>query len=559
LSGVFNMNTTRARDGKRRTSVGVSFMNARIMSEGSFDNDRAAWLLSARRGYLDVILDLMGEDESVRPVYYDILGKVEYSLDPKHILSGHFLRAGDRFDLVEDDEDESETGYGNTYGWLNLKSALHQRLFVQSVASYGRLTTDRNGTGYTEDLKEIDFLVADERVADLFGFKQDWNLDLSSRWHLKWGFDFKSLDATYDYLSVRREVAAVFPDSVVFGLDTTLVDTEPSGRTVAIYLANRFRVSRPLIAEFGLRYDHASYTNDDLFSPRINLVYRLGEGIFLRGGWGQFTQSQGIHEMRVGDGEDRFLTAERANHWVAGLEHTTSQGIHLRAEGYYKKLSELRPDYRNWSNDIEIFPETQDDRYELSLNGATSRGLETYMKYDRGGTITWWAGYALAYVDEDVRSLVFKDTEYTEGAGEYPGPRDQRHTLNLDLNYRPNRNLHLNLSWQYHSGWPYTERVLRAAQGEDGSAVYYTTYGRLNGGRYAPYHRLDLRLSRHFHTSRGRISMFLALINVYNRSNERNINYAWVRDPENGSQSLSEEREYWFELLPSIGASWSWD
>ena len=59
-SGVFNVRSTRPQVGEKRTSLGLSFMNARIMSEGTFNQERGAWLVSARRGYLDLIMDLMG-------------------------------------------------------------------------------------------------------------------------------------------------------------------------------------------------------------------------------------------------------------------------------------------------------------------------------------------------------------------------------------------------------------------------------------------------------------------------------------------------------------------
>jgi len=184
MSGVFNVRSIRP--GKKRTSLGISFMNARIMSEGTFNKERGTWLVSARRGYLDLVMDLVGEKDPPRPIYYDVLSKVEYRLNAKQIFSANFLHARDRFNYVEDDQDEDNTGYGNTYGWLTLKSIPNSRLFIKSVASYGRLTHYRNGTGYTDNLTEINLMVRDKRDVDIFGFRQDWNLDLSNRWYLKW-------------------------------------------------------------------------------------------------------------------------------------------------------------------------------------------------------------------------------------------------------------------------------------------------------------------------------------------------------------------------------------
>ena len=391
----------------------------------------------------------------------------------------------------------------------------------------------------------------------MFGLKQDWNVEFSDRWVLKWGFEYKSLSAAYNYLSTKRNEFWVNPNTYFFWFDTTRVNLNPSGTRSSSYLSNRFQVFPFLTFELGLRYDDTSYADDRLFSPRFNMALALGKQTFLRCGWGHFYQSQGIHEIAVADGENHFYPAELAEHYVAGLEHTFRNGFNVRLEGYYKKLSDLRPAYRNWSNEIEIFPEVQ-DRYKLNFRGGTSKGIELYFKYDRGGKFSLWTSYALAYANEDIRSLVYEGIEYTQGNGIYPGRYDQRHTFYLDLNFRPSRNWHFNISWHAHSGWPYTAEVMKSTQSPDG-IIYYTTVGKFHGENYPAYHRLDLRINRHFYTSRGRITTFVSIINLYNHGNVRNIRNNWVWNHASNRPYLVERQDYWFKILPSIGVSWTWD
>ncbi|MBT6146757.1 MAG: TonB-dependent receptor, partial [Gemmatimonadetes bacterium] len=87
MSGVFDMATLTPSE-RPRTSVGISFMNARFLTEGHFAEGRGNWLVSARRGYLDIVMELVGANE-ISPVYYDLLGKVEYRLSGQHLLSAH--------------------------------------------------------------------------------------------------------------------------------------------------------------------------------------------------------------------------------------------------------------------------------------------------------------------------------------------------------------------------------------------------------------------------------------------------------------------------------------
>lgn len=127
-SGVFNIKSVRPPPGQRQVGAGVGLMNTRAFARGS--SARGNWMVSIRRGYLDMVLDLMGEEENFTPTYYDGLAKVEYRLDESHTLGAHFLGARDDLDFVEGDDDRSNTAYENTYTWLTLNSTFGPHLLA---------------------------------------------------------------------------------------------------------------------------------------------------------------------------------------------------------------------------------------------------------------------------------------------------------------------------------------------------------------------------------------------------------------------------------------------
>ena len=189
------------------------------------------------------------------------------------------------------------------------------------------------------------------------------------------------------------------------------------------------------------------------------------------------------------------------------------------------------------------------------LDGATSRGLELYLKADTGGRITWWASYALAQVREDVTAFEV-DKVVVPYLDDMPGTFDQRHTAYLDMNFRPGPKWHLNLAWQYRSGWPFSEEELRQEVTGDGRIACFTQVLEPNGGAYPAFHRLDARISRYFQTKKGRFTTYLELVNLYNHGNVRTYEFE-IHRLESGTCRLHRQPDYWFRLLPSIGIKWS--
>jgi len=79
-SGVFSIRSRDPAPDESRYSIALSLVNARGMAEGTFGGGKGSWLLSARRGYLDLILDLLKQIDLPSPTYYDVFGKTRYQM-----------------------------------------------------------------------------------------------------------------------------------------------------------------------------------------------------------------------------------------------------------------------------------------------------------------------------------------------------------------------------------------------------------------------------------------------------------------------------------------------
>ena len=76
MSGVVGLQTRRpSPDDEYRSGLGISFVSAFGRTSGTFAGDRGSWQLSARRGFLDVLMErVVAEDEQLTPRYTDVFG-----------------------------------------------------------------------------------------------------------------------------------------------------------------------------------------------------------------------------------------------------------------------------------------------------------------------------------------------------------------------------------------------------------------------------------------------------------------------------------------------------
>ena len=555
MSAVFKLESITPSFDKNTLSASISMMNARLMTKGNFNEGKGDYIVSARRGYLDLILGIVGKDD-LKPVYYDIYTKVGYKLSDKHKLTVNMLYAGDKF-TVKDDEDTVRTSYSNNSIWMNLNSVWNNDLFSRSTFYFNHYNQERFTRSYDDESNMLQFEVNDNRKFDLFGFKQDWQYNINSDMLVKFGYDISRTISDYDYHNWYLIDIINTENEVEQSVFSRSEDMAPSGNKLGSYLSLKVGFGYDIFGEFGVRYDANSYAKDDLISPRINLSYSLTDRTFLRLGYGYFYQTQNIQDIRIENGELGFQSAELAKHYVAGFEHIFENGVSLRLEAYLKKLSNLKPSYRNFENDIEMFPEVLNDKITVYIDNSESKGLELFLKYDKGGMIGAWGSYCYSQSNDFIKRITDASGSERLVNKELPRPFDQRHTINLDLNIRPGNNWHINFAWQYRTGYPFTDKVLVPVVNGEGETSYKKVNEDYLSSKYPAYHRLDMRISKYFDTDYGVFNVFIECLNLYAHDNIRT--YSWKIGGDSDNPEIIKKKRTWFPLIPSIGIRWDLD
>jgi hypothetical protein len=546
LTGVFNMRSLDPTTAGSRTSLGLSVMNVRLMSQGTFAHGRGGWLLSARRGYIDLALKLSNSADSLEPRYYDIFAKGQYDLGRAGRMSFHVLDAGDRLRYLDSPDPSIRSRYRSSYGWMTWEGRVGARLRQQTVASIGRLTWQRDGEQLERALLTAE--VDDRRSMNVGGVRQDWEIDLTRRMLVKFGADVKQGSASYDYWR-RILTDSVSPEKTVIATwDTTAVRVSPGGTRVGLYVAPRFRLSRALTAELGLRYDRASYTGDAELSPRLNVAWQPRVGTAVRGAWGRYTQSQMLSGLQALDGVDQFGPADVSEHRVLGVEQALPNGLTVRVVGYDRLMSAERPRFVNVSGDVEAFPEMDWDRVRIDPTQGRAHGLEFLLSRDLGARNEWSVAYALASV-----------TDRIDGR-DVPRGTDQRHSISADWAYRPTTNRwRFSVAGVWHSGWPYTPAVVEVDTIENTPTTLHLearwTAGELNTERLPAYRRVDVRYTRYFETRTGRISLFAEVYNLFGINNRRT--YSTILNVDNKRRvTLWQSGQSWIPRLPTFGITY---
>ena len=538
MSGVLDM-TTVTPVGPARAQVSLSILNASAGGAGTFDDGRGEWLGEVRRGSIELVRELIGNED---PTYWDVYGKLNYQVNVRNSLRFNLLASGDELTFSELDVDESSkrvnTEYDSRYGWVTHELLATDKLYFETLGSAVSIDQNRRGVALDEDAA---FTIQDIRATEMLALRQNWNLQASASHFVKWGFNLRRWDTTYDYMADKTI------DQPVPGTEeqeTVIFRKQFEETHGSLYLTDRIQLGTPLTLELGLRWDDYSQTSEDLVSPRVNLAWAAGDRSVIRLAWGHFNQSQRPYELQVEDGETSFHPVEQSEHALVGFEQVFRSGadksLALRAEVYHREIDNPRPRYENLYEPLNTFPEAEPDRVRIAPERSVSEGFELFVRARQSDRLGWFVTYTYASIEDEIMGT------------RVPRQYDQRHTVSLDVDYRIGKHWRLNVAWRYHSGLPTTPLTLEPEADGEGKIELVPVLGKLNSERLPAYYRLDLRASRKWDLGGGRLGFFVDIQNLFDRDNIAGFDVS-IDDQEG---TVDFRTEYWAGILPSFGLTY---
>jgi outer membrane receptor for ferrienterochelin and colicin len=150
-----------------------------------------------------------------------------------------------------------------------------------------------------------------------------------------------------------------------------------------------------------------------------------------------------------------------------------------------------------------LFAPSATSRYQNALNGR-SRGVDLLLQRRSANGLSGWLAYT------------FSRTRYRDRlTGEsFWGDWDQRHTVNAYGSYRFSANVSASSRFRYGTNFP-APGYWEERNGQD----FVSTLR--NQLRVKPYSRLDVRANRTFSWEQKRLTLYVELINLYDRRNVR--------------------------------------
>jgi hypothetical protein len=538
---------------------GIGLIASRISLQGPLKKEKASFMVSARRTYIDAIAKPFVSKESnfygSGYYFYDLNAKINYRFSEKDkiYLSGYFGRDVFTFRNTER-AFRANIPWGNSTGTLRWNRVFNRKLFANTTLVFN----DYNfNFGAAQNNFEVNLASG---IRD-YSAKADFDFYPSSKHKIKFG-------ALSTYHKFIPNVASGRQDSVVF---------KPSNESVkyalenALYIQDDWEVSEKVRINYGIRWSgftqlgpYTVYEKDENQNKLDSVVYSgfskvkhyagLEPRLTLRYGFNERTSFKGSVTRNL-----QFIhlvsnsgTTLPTDLWVPSTFRVKPQLSWLYAAGLFKNFNNnawetsVEVYYKSMQNQIEYregyTPSLRDPEEEFVFGKGWSYGAEFYLNRSRG-RLTGWIGYTLSWTWR-------KFEELNEG-NKFPAKFDRRHDLSVVAAYELNKKWKLGGVFVYATGnatsLPERFYIMNGVLSQEYSAI--------NQYRLPAYHRIDLSATYTPVPKKERrikSSWVFSVYNLYNRMNPYFIYFAQDGSPAAGNLNIQAKQVSLFPILPSV-------
>lgn len=565
LSSVLDISMKEGNNQRFQVDGGLGVISSRLTVQGPIKKDTASFIVSARRTYIDVLMNPFIKDDSPFKgsgyYFYDLNTKLNWRINQNNtvFLSGYFGR--DVFTYNDAKSDFKVTiPWGNATTSLRWNHLISPKIFVNTTLVFSDY---KFSFGAEQDGFEF----------KLFSGIRDYNAKLDFSW-LPNDKHYVRFGANYTYHIFTPNNVSAKSGETVFDLGGL---KHEYAHEAAIYINDDWDITNRLRVSAGLRYSYFMmvgpfdrYVQDvtgrviDTISygklkkvkdygglePRISLRYILDEQSSVKA---SFTQNyQYVHLATLSP------ISLPTDIWVPCSDVVKPQLGWQYAVGYFRNFRDnmfetsVELYYKKMLNQVEFAPGALP---EDNVNNNTdnnfvfgtgeSYGAEFFFK-KRVGKLNGWIGYTLSWTYR-----TFPDIDNGKA---FPARYDRRHDISVVVVYDLSEHWTFGTVFVYGTGNAITLPVSRYII--EGQIV--SDYGPRNSFRMAPYHRLDISATytckpkKLFHRLPYQSNWNFSVYNVYNRHNPYFIFFDNEGSIQEGNLKVVAKQVSLFPILPSI-------
>jgi hypothetical protein len=520
LGPVLDLKT---REGSReeffgRASLGATGLYATLESPLGAAR-QTSWLVSARKSYLDYVLDRIDSGGIVLG-YYDATAKLAHHPTPTQTLSLGLLHGRSRWRSTEADLQPADDHIADahtdlaTLQWRWLSSP---RSWLETVAFFSRETGRNRNLDGTDSFRS---------ASSQWGLRADATRILGPH-RLEAGFLLRRLsEDAVERAFDRRRGSYHLTESY----DARSAQEGAHVQDTWTGLRNRLTLT------VGARLDAFEETGEARVLPRASLTWALSARSKVVAAFGQYAQFPSFQEL-LGSQGNPDLEAGRSTHFLLGAEQSLGQSTRLRLEAYDQEASGLvfKPQAEWRLDGGRIVAPRPDAAWRNALSGH-SRGIELLVQRRTANGLSGWVAYSFGHArqHDEEEGLRF-DSDF-----------DQRHTLTVFGSYRVSHTLNLSTKYRYGSGFP----VAGFYETRSNGGLFLSA--QRNGYRPESYSRWDLRADKAFLFDGWKLTLYGEVINLLNRTHTRYTGLDGLNLP-TGRVFL--ESDTLFPILPSVGVT----
>ena len=530
-----------------RVDGGVGLIFSRLTVQGPVVKDKASFMLSGRRTYIDLFAKIFGDEEVRKSILYfydfNMKANVRVSKRDRIYFSGYSGR--DMMGMrVDTGEDELGIRWGNQTGTFRWNHVFNEKFFSNTSLVASDFRYSINVTDLPDDVR------ISSDMTDVT-FKEDMEFFMDTCHTMRFGARFHH----HQYKPVESKVEGDEAINMLIG--------QRKADEYVFYVSHQYSLPRFQL-DWGIRYSryHAAAREDfidfesmeeipeefydlnleddeDTFyvglEPRISIRYLVRPEQSFKIGYARNIQN--VHMLTSS------VSGTPLNTWhpsssvvkpqvveqiaIGYFRESKDRALEMSAEVFYKDLKH-QMDYKDGA-DIVLMNYFES---EVVFGRGWAYGLELFVRKQQG-QLTGWVGYALS------RSM--RKFEDINDGRPFPATSDRMHDFKIVGNLALGRRWTLFFNWLYQTGAPVTVPYGK-----------YEIYGRTvqlytdrNGYRMPPYHRLDVGF---VYRTRRSGSWHFMLYNAYARKNV----YTYLYSEGDNPGDVDVDQLSLFSVFPSV-------